>query len=100
MTYDDAPSPDDDSSWKRHHLAYFDEHAHRTVGELGDLGFEVAMHAALPNGIELYMVDTSSLLGHMTELYLPSPTLTDIYAFVRDQSLRFDGVDPVRSLTL
>ena len=60
------------------------------------LGHAIALHAALSNGIEIFMLDTIALYGHMLELYAPSPALLGIYDFIRNAAVDFDGRDPVR----
>lgn len=59
-------------------------------------GFPIAWQGVMEVGIEVFMVDTLDLYGHMIELYAPSEMVEDFYTFVREAALAFDGADPIR----
>ena len=61
-------------------------------------GYPIALHATLGNGIEVFMVDTIDLYGHMIEFYAPTKELMAIHGFVREQAIGWDGSDPIRSM--
>jgi hypothetical protein len=82
-----------------HHVAYFVDDPAATVAALEKNGYPLAMHCGLDNGMEVFMVDTVALYGHMTELYAPTPVIIGFYDFVREQSVGFDGKDPVRTIS-
>lgn len=81
-----------------HHMAYFVDDPAAVVASFEKQGYPLAMHCGLENGMEVFMVDTVALYGHMTELYAPTPVLTGFYDFILDQSKGFDGKDPVRTI--
>jgi hypothetical protein len=83
-----------------HHLGFYVDNPRAVVGQFSDMGHELAWRGVLANGVEVFMVDTISLYGHMTELYAPTPSLMEIHNFVRNGSVGFDGADPVRDFVL
>ena len=64
------------------------------------MGQELAWRGVLANGVEVFMVDTIGLYGHMTEIYEPTPALMEIHDFVRQGTVGFNGTDPVRDFSL
>lgn len=80
-----------------HHLAFIVADPAAAVKAADERGLDLAMHAVAENGIEVFFVDTSRLYGHFVELYAPSAAVTALYDFVRDQSVGFDGRNPVRA---
>jgi catechol 2,3-dioxygenase-like lactoylglutathione lyase family enzyme len=79
-----------------HHLAFFVEDLDRAVDRLAGEGYEVALRAVTPGGIEMYFVDTVARYGHMLELYRPSDHLRAFYTMVAGAAQGWDGSDPVR----
>lgn len=79
-----------------HHLAYFVADPARTIEHLGACGFELAMTATTPGGVQFHFVDAVATLGHMLELYQPSERLLGFYRHVADAAQGWDGADPVR----
>lgn len=63
-----------------HHLAVFVEDLDRSLAEFAARGMETALYAVTSGGVAFAMVDASATLGHMIELYEPSPMLTGFYA--------------------
>ncbi|MES2493866.1 MAG: VOC family protein [Pseudomonadota bacterium] len=82
-----------------HHMAYMVPDPAGMAARFAEAGYPLALHGALGNGIEVFMVDTLDLYGHMIELYEPTPALLAIHGYVRDQSIGWDGTDPIRTLT-
>ncbi len=80
-----------------HHMAYFVDNPAAVAASMEKQGHPLALHCELPNGIEVFMVDTIALYGHMIELYAPTPTIMSFYDLVRDQSKAFDGKDLMRT---
>lgn len=83
-----------------HHVGYYVDDPAATVAGFGKIGCPQAMRAVLANGIEVFMVDTIGLYGHMIELYEPTATLMDLHGFIRQAAQDFDGTDPVREFSL
>lgn len=79
-----------------HHLAYILDDMWAAAKALEAHGHSVALRARMANGIEALLIDTIGSNGHMLELYEPTPALLAFYDFIRDQSIGFDGTDPVR----
>ena len=84
-----------------HHLAFIvDDPAAIVSRAKEDENLPLTMHVVLDNGLEAFFIDTRALSGHLTEIYAPSPQIMAIYDFVRDQSVGFDGRDPVRPFSI
>jgi hypothetical protein len=81
-----------------HHLAFFVENVDAAVEDLGRQGHELAMSARTSSGLSFCFVDTRPTLGHMVELYEPTPGLRAFYSMVRAAAEGWDGVDPVRTM--
>ena len=81
-----------------HHLAFIVDDVDATVRRLLDEGFELAMSARTPGGVEFHFIDAVAALGHMLELYPASERLLAFYAMVADAARDWDGADPVREL--
>jgi hypothetical protein len=98
----DGPSPVRDMFPRAgsglHHLAYFVENIEAAAEDLLNQGNELAMSARTASGLVFYFVDTRPTLGHMVELYEPTPGLRAFYSMVRAAAEDWDGLDPVRTL--
>jgi len=81
-----------------HHMAYIIENPPEMAAAFAAKGYPIALHATLGNGIEVFMVDTIDLYGHMIEFYAPTKELMAIHGFVREQAIGWDGSDPIRSM--
>ncbi len=81
-----------------HHLAFFVENLDAAVADLLTEGHELAMSARTASGLVFCFVDTRATLGHMVELYEPTPSLRSFYSTVRAAADGWDGGDPVRML--
>jgi hypothetical protein len=99
---DDAPSifhdvfPARSGRYGVHHLAFIIDDLWAVAKSFEQEGHPIALHAKMANGIEALLIDTIQSNGHMMELYEPTPPLVELYDFIRDQSIGFDGTDPVR----
>lgn len=82
-----------------HHVAHFVTDLAAALDSFRSNGMEIALDALTTQGVRFAMVDTTSLLGHMLELYEPIPALASFYSFVRKTSVGWDGSDPVRRIT-
>jgi hypothetical protein len=91
---DISPRPD---SAGVHHQAFLVDDPASLAKAAGEQGFELAMHAIAENGIEVFFIDTVGLYGHFIELYAPSAPIRELYGFVREQSVGFNGQNPVRA---
>jgi len=78
-----------------HHTAHF-------VGDLeaasAGLGHPLAQLSETVSGVRYAFLDAAATLGHMLELYEPSPPLTGFYAMVAQAAQGWDGRDPIREL--
>lgn len=74
-----------------HHVAVFVDDLDREIAEFAARGAECALYAET-EALAFAMVDTSATLGHMIELYEPTPVLTGFYDRIR-AAARADGDD-------
>ena len=81
-----------------HHMAFMVDHLDSALDALAAAGYPVAMSAATASGTRFVFVDAVASHGHYFELYQRSERLTAFYDLVRDASLNWDGIDPVRYL--
>ncbi len=79
-----------------HHKAIIIPNAREAAAAFEQAGFPIAWHGVMEVGIEVFMVDTLDLYGHMIELYAPCEKVEAFYAMVREAAVDFDGTDPVR----
>jgi hypothetical protein len=79
-----------------HHFAFFVDDLDASTAALAGAGFPLAMSAATSSGMRFHFVDTCAALGHMVELYVPTPHLVGFYEKVAAASAGWDGRDPVR----
>lgn len=90
--HDDSPSafhdmyPRGSGRFGLHHLAVWVEDLQTSLAWFAAAGHECALYAETPN-LDYAMVDTVAVLGHMTELYEPTPVLTDFYDRIRRMSV-------------
>lgn len=74
-----------------HHVAVFVADLTQAIADFAAHGAECALYAET-GGLAFAMVDTSATLGHMIELYEPTPVLTGFYDRIR-AAARPDGPD-------
>ena len=82
-----------------HHKAIIIPNAREAAEAFEKAGYPIAWYGVMEVGIEVFMVDTIDLYGHMIELYKPCEKVEAFYAMVREASVDFDGTDPVRSFS-
>jgi hypothetical protein len=83
-----------------HHAAIFTRDYQASKAALEQAGYPVAMEMAGVGDDQICYVDTRAALGHMLELYPDRPELRSVYAYVRDQSARWDGGELILPLNL
>jgi catechol 2,3-dioxygenase-like lactoylglutathione lyase family enzyme len=82
-----------------HHVATFVDDVGTAIDHYAAAGMPLAARAWLPSGTEFAFVDARATLGHMIELYVPTPQLLGFYDFIRQAAEGWDGTDPVRVLS-
>lgn len=80
-----------------HHLAYFVDDLDETAGQLEALGYPQAQIATANGRTRFAFHDAVADLGHMVEIYEPSPSIRGFYARVADAAAGWDGRDPIRT---
>ena len=80
-----------------HHLAYFVHSFDEAAEELTANGWPVAL-TAMAGSTRFGFFDARGDLGHLIEIYEPSPGLLGFYAMVADAAQDWDGSDPIRTL--
>jgi hypothetical protein len=81
-----------------HHVACFVPSLAAALEAYRARGVPVALDARTRTGVDFAMVDLTASLGHMLELYEPSPDLLRFYEYVRKCADNWDGFRPLRLL--
>lgn len=81
-----------------HHAALFVDDLEGEIARFAAEGAPLAQLSVTSGGTTFAFVDTRAHLGHMLELYEPTPQLTGFYDFVADAAKGWDGREPVREL--
>jgi hypothetical protein len=81
-----------------HHVALFVDDLEAEIARCNAEGHATALYAEMSDGFAFAMIDMVESLGHMVELYCPTPVLTGFYEFVGAAATGFDGTDPVRTI--
>lgn len=81
-----------------HHAALFVDDLDAAIAQFGAEGMPLAQLSVTQTGTAFAFVDARASMGHMLELYEPTPQLTGFYSFVADAANGWDGCDPVREL--
>ena len=81
-----------------HHVAFFVDDLTATQDELVATGHPEVLYAQTPGGQAFAMHDARPTLGHLIEIYEPTPRLTGFYDMVRDASREAPGPDNIRTL--
>lgn len=76
--------PESSGRYGLHHVAVFVEDVDAALAGFAAQGAPCAFRAEMADGFVWAFADTSANLGHMTELYAPTPSLTGFYAMVAD----------------
>jgi hypothetical protein len=74
-----------------HHVAVVPSDYQALLAHYETLGCAVAMELRTSSGRGAAYVDTRSLIGHMTEVYLPTEGLSAVYQEVALAAARWDG---------
>ena len=85
-----------------HHVAVWVDDVDGEIARLAALGFPLAQRAEMRDGFVFAFVDTRCTLGHMLELYAPTPILTGFYDMVAKaaQSWQSEGGDLITTISL
>ena len=81
-----------------HHVAHFVRNLDDSLVQARQASIDVAMDACTATGTRFVMLDTTSELGHMIELYEGVGDLLKFYRLVRRAADGWDGQEPVRRL--
>ena len=82
-----------------HHLCYWTDDIDGEISSLVEQGYEVAATGVVAgSGATFAYVDTSPVLGHMTELLTYSDDIKGLFDMVAAASIDWDGSDPKRPL--
>jgi hypothetical protein len=82
-----------------HHLCYWTDDLDGEIASLGAQGYELAATGTVAgSGATFAYVDTSPVLGHMTELLTYSDDIKGLFDMVAAASINWDGNDPKRQL--
>ena len=81
-----------------HHAALFVDNLDAAIAQFQAQGMPLAQHCVTQTGTAFAFVDAREQMGHMLELYEPTPQLTGFYDFVAEAAREWDGRDPVREL--
>ncbi len=81
-----------------HHAALFVADLEAAIARFAAEGAALAQLSVTRTGTAFAFVDTRASLGHMLELYEPTPQLTGFYDFVAAAAKNWDGRDLLREL--
>jgi hypothetical protein len=81
-----------------HHAALLVDDLARAIARFGSEGAPLVQLSVTQGGTAFAFVDTLQPLGHMLELYEPTPQLTKFYAMVEEAAQGWDGTDLIREL--
>ena len=80
-----------------HHTAVFVDHFEDAIAHFERQGFPLATRCVTAQGgVAFGFIDATSIMGHMIEIYEPSPPLLGFYDLVRQASIDWDGAQPLR----
>ncbi len=82
-----------------HHAALFVDDLQAEIARFASEGAPLAQLSVTQTGTAFAFVDTRASLGHMLELYKPTPQLTGFYDFVAEAAQGWDGTDLLRELS-
>lgn len=81
-----------------HHAALFVDDLQGEIARFAAAGAPLAQLSVTQTGTAFAFIDTRETLGHMLELYEPTPQLTGFYDFVAAAAQGWDGTDLIREL--
>ncbi len=90
--------PRDSGKFGLHHVAVWVDRLDDALAGFADAGMPLAQLSETVGGTRYAFVDAVASLGHMIELYEPTPGLTGFYAMVADAARGWDGTDVLREL--
>ena len=81
-----------------HHAALFVDELEAEIARFEAQGAPLAQLSVTEGGTAFAFVDTRASLGHMLELYEPTPQLSGFYDFVAEAARGWDGRELMREL--
>ena len=81
-----------------HHTALFVDDLAVAIGRFSADGMPLAQLSVTAGGTAFAFMDTTASMGHMLELYEPTPLLTGFYDMVAKAAQGWDGQDLIREL--
>ena len=81
-----------------HHAALFVDNLDAAITQFAAQGMPLAQLSVTQTGTAFAFVDAREQMGHMLELYEPTPQLLGFYDFVAGAARDWDGREPVREL--
>lgn len=90
--------PEGSGRWGIHHVALFVNDVDAALADFEARGCPTALRAEMTDGFVFAFADTTSALGHMTELYAPVATLTGFYAMVSQAAKDYRGGDIITTI--
>lgn len=81
-----------------HHTALFVDDLAVAIGRFSADGMPMAQLSVTAGGTAFAFMDTTASMGHMLELYEPTPQLTGFYDMVAQAAQGWDGQDLIREL--
>jgi catechol 2,3-dioxygenase-like lactoylglutathione lyase family enzyme len=90
--------PHDSGRFGLHHVAVWVDRLDEALVEFANAGMPLAQLSETAGGTRYAFVDATASLGHMFELYEPTPGLVGFYAMVAKAAENWDGRDPIREL--
>ena len=86
--------------WGIHHVAMFVDDVDEELERYATAGFPTALRAEMNDGFVFAFADSSAAMGHMTELYVWVPALTDFYDMVARAQVQYnDGDEIIRTIS-
>lgn len=82
-----------------HHKAILVSDPAAVAAAFESKGYAIAFHGSLEAGVEVFMIDTLDLLGHMIELYAPNELVQGFFKMVRDASNEPDRAPLLRDFS-
>jgi hypothetical protein len=80
-----------------HHICLWSTDVAADMAGWRQRGFEIAARGQVAGGVQFAYVDSSSALGHMTELLEYSDEIAGMFALISAAAAEWDGSDPIRS---
>jgi hypothetical protein len=81
-----------------HHAALFVDDLEAEIARFEAQGMPLAQRMVTQTGTTFVYIDARQSLGHMLELYEPTPQLTGFYDMIAAAAQGWDGSDPIREL--